>query len=153
MKSTQALTARAIRKELKKAFPEQKFSVTSDSGAMTSSVRIEWTEGVQVKDVDAIVNKYKYGSFNGMIDMYENTNYRDDIPQVKFITTTRNRKATTIANAIEYINKRYGLKIKYEIRKSDWSDNDWIDIETSWLDNQNSWSQQFVYREMNEMGI
>jgi len=35
--------------------------------------------------VEAFANQFQYGNFDGMIDLYEYTNRRDDIPQVKFV--------------------------------------------------------------------
>lgn len=89
--SSHAAAAKAIREELKKAFPGIKFSVTSDSFSMGDSVHIDWTDGPTTNEVDSIVNKYQYGNFNGMEDMYENTNSREDIPQTKYVQTSRNK--------------------------------------------------------------
>jgi len=88
--STQAKAAKAIRKELKERFPNTKFQVTSRSFSMGNSVDVEWTDGESRKNVESIINKYQYGHFNGMEDIYENSNSRDDIPQVKFVQTRRN---------------------------------------------------------------
>jgi hypothetical protein len=154
MKSTHAKTAQAIRKELKQKYPDTKFSVRSESFAGGNAVRVEWTEGESEEQIKSIVDKYQYGSFNGMIDLYEYTNSRDDIPQVKWISTNRNITPETTAKAIDRINSDYGLNIGYEIKQHSWGDgSNWIDIQSIWLENQNSYSEQFVYREMREMGI
>jgi len=84
-----AICAVAIREELKKLFPAYKFSVTSDTYSMGNSVHISWTDGPTVKQVEEITNKYQYGHFDGMTDMYENTNSRDDIPQAKYVSCNR----------------------------------------------------------------
>lgn len=84
-----ALCALAIREELKKQFPSYKFSVTSDNFAGGNSVHISWTDGPTEEQVTKFTNKYQYGHFNGMEDMYENSNSRDDIPQAKFVTENR----------------------------------------------------------------
>lgn len=84
-----ALAAREIRKELKEAFPNIKFSVRSDNFSMGSSVDIGWENGITEKEVEQIVNKYQYGHFDGSIDMYESSNYRNDIPQAKFVDCAR----------------------------------------------------------------
>jgi hypothetical protein len=89
MTSTHANCAKMIRQDLKKAFPNNKFSVTSEIYSMGSSVRINWVDGVTSKQVESIVDKYQYGHFDGMKDLYENSNSRDDIPQVKYVTTHR----------------------------------------------------------------
>lgn len=87
--SSHAATAKAIRQELKNIFPTVKFSVTSESFSMGDAVRIKWTDGPTVEQVEKITGKYQYGSFNGMEDIYESTNCRDDIPQTKYVSTSR----------------------------------------------------------------
>ncbi len=76
---------RTVKAELKKAFPHIKFSVKSDY----DSVRVSWTNGVTVAMVEEITNKYEMGSFDGMRDCYEFTNYRNDIDQVKYVFLSR----------------------------------------------------------------
>lgn len=87
--TTHAAAAKAIRNELKAIFPTIKFSVTSESFSMGNAVRISWTDGATTEQVDKIVSKYQYGYFDGMNDLYECDNRRDDIPQAKYITTSR----------------------------------------------------------------
>lgn len=74
-----------VKTELKKAFPNVKFSVTSDY----NSVRVSWTNGVTVAMVEEITSKYKMGRFDGMTDSYEYTNRRHDIPQVSYVFLNR----------------------------------------------------------------
>ena len=105
--SSHAATAAAIRKELKAEFPGIKFSVKSESYAGGNSVSIKWEDGVTTKEVDAVVNKYQYGSFNGMEDIYENTNNRDDIPQVKYVMTERTISDETRAILMPHAEKFY----------------------------------------------
>jgi len=87
--SSHASTAAAIRQELKTKFPNIKFSVTSESFAGGNAARISWENGATVAAVEEITQKYQYGRFNGMEDIYENSNDRDDIPQVKYVTESR----------------------------------------------------------------
>lgn len=68
--SEHARAAKNIRKELSIKFPGVKFSVTSESFSMGDSVDIRWTDGPTSSEVDSIVGKYKDGSFDGMVDMY-----------------------------------------------------------------------------------
>ena len=76
--SPHALAAKAIRSELKKAYPTTKFSVTSQSYSGGNSVHVEWIDGPTSFEVGEIAYKYQYGHFNGMEDSYEDTNRRDD---------------------------------------------------------------------------
>lgn len=87
--STHAHAAKLIRQELKAAFPGIKFSVTSESYSGGSSIRTEWVNGPTENQVNAIIQKYQYGHFDGMYDIYEHSNSRDDIPQVKFVFASR----------------------------------------------------------------
>jgi hypothetical protein len=84
-----AQAAREIRKELKKEFPHIKFSVRSQNFSMGDAVYVSYENGVSQKAVEAIISKYQYGTFNGMEDIYENTNRRNDIPQSMFIQISR----------------------------------------------------------------
>jgi hypothetical protein len=90
-----AACADAIRAELKKVFPSVKFSVRSSTFSMGDSVDISWTDGNTTDEVNAITKKYQYGSFNGMEDIYENTDSRDDIPQAKYVHCSRRMSAET----------------------------------------------------------
>jgi len=87
--SSHAAASAAIKAELNKAFPEIKFSVRSDSFAGGNSVHISWNDGPNSDEVNALTKKYQYGSFDGMTDMYEYTNNREDIPQAKYVQAQR----------------------------------------------------------------
>lgn len=87
--STHSNCAKAIREELKLNFPDYKFSVTSESFSGGNSVHISWNNGATITQVDNIVNKYQYGHFNGMEDIYEHSNNIENLPQVKFVSTNR----------------------------------------------------------------
>ncbi|MEK8217176.1 LPD29 domain-containing protein [Paenibacillus sp. FSL L8-0463] len=64
-----------MRGVLKKAFPGIKFSVTSSTFSMGSSVHVSWSDGPLSSDVDSILNRFKSGSFDGRQDMYNITGY------------------------------------------------------------------------------
>tara|TARA_Y100000310_G_scaffold302515_1_gene339928 strand:- start:71 stop:646 length:576 start_codon:yes stop_codon:yes gene_type:complete len=65
-------TAKLIRKTLKSNWAHIKFSVRSDH----NSINIRWTDGPSSAEVDAIVQGYKGGGFDGMIDLaYSNTSW------------------------------------------------------------------------------
>lgn len=106
-KTAAANCAAAIRAELKAAFVGVKFSVTSDTFSGGNSVHIDWTDGPTVKEVEAITSKYQYGHFNGMEDLYEDSNSREDIPQAKYIQEQRRMSDTAKADILaknEYLN-------------------------------------------------
>lgn len=96
-----AMAAKAIRAELKKEFPEHKARVRSTSFSMGNAVDIyiggksQTVDGFQIdkncpnhqlrEKVRKVVAKYQSGSFDGMEDIYNYDNRRDDIPQVKYV--------------------------------------------------------------------
>jgi hypothetical protein len=89
MKSSHATAAAQIRAELKSVFPGIKFYVKSASFSGGDSVRIEWLNGPTSKQVNAIVDKYQYGSFNAMEDIYEYDNKNTEVEQVKYVQVQR----------------------------------------------------------------
>lgn len=62
-------TAKLIRATLKAKFPKTKFSVRSSKYSGGSSIRISWMDGPTTKMVDAYVQAFSGGGFDGMIDM------------------------------------------------------------------------------------
>ena len=83
--SEAAQAAKLIRKELKAAFPKTKFSVTSEYFSMGNAVNISWDNGPAKSEVHEISDKYEYGHFDGMTDMYECSNSQDGMPQAKYV--------------------------------------------------------------------
>ena len=86
MKTEVAKCAARIRKQLKDN--GVKASVTSKNYSMGDSVNVKIKEIIdpkvlnQIKDDFAI---YQYGKFDGMQDLYENTNVRAEHPQTKYL--------------------------------------------------------------------
>jgi hypothetical protein len=75
-KADRVIGAKNIRIELKRAFPDVKFSVKSDSYSGGNSIDIFWTDGPTTEQVEKITGKYQQGSFDGMTDCY---NYEDNL--------------------------------------------------------------------------
>ncbi len=96
--SQHAAASAAIKAELTSLYPHIKFSVKSESFSMGDSVHVNWTDGPTSDEVNDIIKKYQYGHFDGMTDMYENTNSRSDIPQSKYVSGSR-----SISDEIEAI--------------------------------------------------
>lgn len=117
-KSSHAAAAQQIREKLKAAFPEVKFSVTSDSYSGGNSVHVEWKDGPTTSMVEDISGAYQYGSFDGMTDMYNNTNDRDDIPQVKYVQEQRTMSDTTKQFIETELKRIWGDRLqRYEIER------------------------------------
>ena len=66
--------AKNIRIELKAAFPGHKFSVRIESYSMGNNITVKWVDGPAAERVDAIINRYQQGHFDGMTDCYEYSN-------------------------------------------------------------------------------
>lgn len=87
--STHAACAKAIKEELRREFPqlkEIKARASTYSGGTSVHVHIR---GGCISDEDearikAIVDKYQYGHFDGVGDIYEYSNHIEGLPQVKY---------------------------------------------------------------------
>lgn len=90
MKTNAANAAAWIRTELKKAYPGLKFTCRSETYSGGNSVRVTYTDqpAEKHKAIEALLAKYEYGHFNGMDDIYEYSNRREDVPQVKYLFVT-----------------------------------------------------------------
>ena len=83
--STQAQVAKICRQYIKSLGLE--VTARSESFSMGDSVDVRVTNatGAQREQIDSELSKYQYGRFNGMEDIYEYSNSRDDIPQTKYL--------------------------------------------------------------------
>ena len=69
-------TAKLLRSALKAQFPNDKFSVRSDTYAGGASIRVRWVDGSYVADVEKIAKRYEGATFDGMQDLKE---YQSDL--------------------------------------------------------------------------
>lgn len=113
-KSSAANCAQAIREELKAVFPGIKFTVKSDNFSGGNSVSIGWVDGPTTQEVAKITGKYQYGHFNGMEDIYEYSNRRDDLPQAKYVSEHRGQGAEVLSQ-VDKLAKLIGEK-EYDYR-------------------------------------
>lgn len=113
--SETAKCSKAIREELKKKFPGVKFKVNSGGG---SAINIYYVDGPSYESVDKIVGKYEMGHFDGMTDMYEYDNRREDIPQVKYIFITREISLEYGQEALDEFNRYWDRNEQPNIQDS-----------------------------------
>ena len=104
-----ALCAKEIRKILKENFPTTKFRVRSSNFSMGDSVDVSWTDGPTNKKVNELIGHFQYGHFDGMTDMYEYSNSREDIPQTKFLSCDRNLSEEIVRKCAEKYKKEWEL--------------------------------------------
>ena len=104
------IAAKNIRKELKAAFPETKFSVKSETFSMGHAVRISWTDGPTVRQVEAVADKYEAGKFDGMDDYYTYTTtpFNELFGSAKYVTTSRDYSREFISRCIAKIVAKFG---------------------------------------------
>ncbi len=112
MATRHAAAATAIRRDLKAAFPSIKFRVRSRSFSGGNAVDAEWTDGPTFSQVEAIIGPYQYGHFDGMIDLYEYSNRRDDIPQAKYVHPRRDISPEARRAAVAEVNHRFGWSLR-----------------------------------------
>jgi len=134
-----AQAAKLIKAELKKAFPSVKFSVRSSNYAGGDSVHVNWTNGPTRDAVTEITDKYQYGHFDGMIDLYEYSNNIEGLPQAKYVLEQR-----TISDDVYEAKK---AEIAKEFGIEDAAD------ENQWMFAFNDWSNHVVYRELGKVEI
>lgn len=105
--------AKNIRIELKAAFPSVKFSVKTERYSMGNSLRVRWTDGPTVRQVEEITMRYSAGDFDGMTDCY---NYRKDhawpeaFGAAKYIFTNRDLSPELAQKAIDHVWEKFHMR-------------------------------------------
>jgi len=96
--------------ELKAAFPGIKFSVKTSRFSGGDSMYVSWIDGPNTAQVDAIVNKYKSGNFDGMTDCYDynTTDWNEAFGDAKYVSTSREYSDSLIESAIAIVVNQYG---------------------------------------------
>ena len=119
-KNEAARCAAEIRKFLKEK--KIKASVRSSVFAGGDSVDVEIKEIINPEDYNKLqdgLRKYQYGHFDGMIDLYESSNLRDDIPQVKFLQVNYDYNLSDgfIERLINILVEKINLDADWEYRR------------------------------------
>lgn len=127
-----ALVAKEVRTILKEKFKGIKFTVRSSNYSMGDSVNVGWTDGPTSEEVEKLVKHYQYGHFDGMIDCYEYSNVKKDIPQTKFLFCNRDMSEET-------------KKIICEIEE--------IKNPEEWNEKWNCWNSSVICQQFNKMEI
>jgi len=102
----------ALKKDLAAAFPGVKFSMRIKN---YDTLYLAWMEGPTVREVNAIAEKYVYGHFNAMEDIYEITN-RDPLAVFKYAFADREFSDGFMAVLREYASKFFKAG-DYEIHR------------------------------------
>lgn len=106
-----AETAALVRAALKEAFPGVKFSVRSSTYSGGASMRVEWLDGPNCAQVEAVTGIFEGSYFDGGIDYKGSIYHMLDGQQVSFgadsIHCVRNFSDAAIAAAIDRVHRRY----------------------------------------------
>lgn len=99
--------AKNIRQMLKAAFPKIKFSVTAPH---YDTINIKWTDGPTGQAVEAIVNQFSAGSFDGYDDSYKYSHsaWSNIFGSAKYIFCNRDHSPALVTAAIESLAKYHG---------------------------------------------
>lgn len=102
--------AKNIRVELARAFPGVKFSVKGKSFSGGDDINVSWTDGPTSAQVDAIIQKYSGGSFDGMTDSYtySHSAWIEAFGDAKYIMANRHYSDALVIRAIEIVKLEYG---------------------------------------------
>ncbi|ELV0485909.1 hypothetical protein SFE90_005030 [Salmonella enterica] len=105
--NTTNLAAKNIRILLKKHFPGVKFSVRKRD---YTCINVSWTDGPTREAVEAIVDKFQEGSFNGMEDIYEynHSAFNRVYGGVQYLFCSRDVSDELIAESIDLLRQKYG---------------------------------------------
>jgi hypothetical protein len=105
--------AKNARIELARAFPGVKFSVKTSRFSGGDSMDVRWVDGPNTSQVDAIVDKYAAGVFNGSDDSYSYTAdaWNQAFGDAKYVHTTRDLSDKAIASAIRTFKAEYAADL------------------------------------------
>lgn len=105
------VAAKNIRIELKVAFKGGvKFSVKSESFSGGNAIRVSWTDGPTVSQVEEITGKYRAGSFDGSTDCYdyEFSYWTEAFGDAKYISSSRTVSDELASRVLGELKAKYG---------------------------------------------
>lgn len=117
-----AAAAAAIRAQLKTHGIDCKVKSQAYAGGSSVNVQVFNQTPATVAQIERFCKQFQYGHFNGMEDIYEATNIREDIPQVSFV----------------FVNNEISAELQAEIES-------WCDAHWSYHDDQNR--REVIYRQ------
>jgi len=108
-----------------------KCNVKSDSFSMGNSVHVTMSDvnPVTFNKIESDLSMYQSGSFNGMEDIYEYSNNRNDIPQTKYLSLSNHFSDELKQRAWDFMRSEYPANaadkpaIYEEARNMQWTDN------------------------------
>lgn len=108
---TCADTAKLVRQALKEAFPGVRFSVRGKTYSGGASLRVEWLDGPNVAQVEAVACHFEASYFDASIDYRGSIRHMMDGQQVQLgadsINCTREYSDAAVQAAIDRVFRRY----------------------------------------------
>ena len=108
-------TAKLVRKALKEAFPDVKFSVRSSTYSGGASIGVRWMDGPNETQVSAVTGTFRGSYYDSSIDYKGSTHAMIDGLRVSFgadsISTRRQHSRHACERAIARVGRRYGPAI------------------------------------------
>jgi len=104
-------TSNLVRKALREAFPDIKFSVVASGSAMCSVLTVTWEDGANEDQVSAITKRFKAASFDNMDDSKNYIHHMMEGKEVSFyfdyIRCSRTNSDAAVQRAINQLYRRY----------------------------------------------
>lgn len=121
--------AKNVRRDLKQAFPGVKFSVKSSY----TTINVNWQDGPTRSQVEAVIDKYQQGTFDGMTDCYEyhTTPFNELYGAVQYTFASRDHSEELCAAATRLIEQQSGETVTGDNNQRIW----------------NEWASTLVWRE------
>jgi len=88
-KNTTNICVTCIKELLKLNFPSLKYQIKSSNTIDGSSINLIWSDGPTNIEIEKIIEKHKLGEFDRLKNIYVNSNFHKNIPQVNYITCKR----------------------------------------------------------------
>ncbi|POP75161.1 MULTISPECIES: LPD29 domain-containing protein [Pseudomonas syringae group] len=108
---TCAETAKLVRKSLKEAFPDAKFSVRGNTYSGGASITVGWTDGPNIKQVESVTCRFVASYFDGAIDYKGSIYHMMDGETVSFgadhIHTRRAASDDAVERAIDKVYRSF----------------------------------------------
>jgi hypothetical protein len=140
-------TAKLIRRDLKAAYPDVKFSVRLHN----SSIRVEWTNGPI--SVSEIVDRYEGRTFDAMIDLASPRYTVDETGEevhygAHYVFQTRNFSEELLQGVADYLTRRYAFTEdpQFEVIPADQYSGAHIRTNNRASRFGNEWASDFFYR-------
>lgn len=127
--------AKNVRRDLKKVFPGIKFSVKSSY----DTINVSWLDGPTRSEVEAVIEKYENGKFDGMTDCFnfDTSPFNAVFGGCRYTFVEREHSDELMAAATRYLEMRSGEKVTGDSNQRIWGE----------------WAQCLLTREANKITL